>query len=326
MIISETPVRVSFFGGGTDYPEYFVDHGGAVLGTTIDKFAYLSVTQFYSRLFDYKIRLAYRKVESVNSLEEIQHAPFRECLRQCGISENIEVAYTAELPSFSGLGSSSTFVVGVLNALHSFLGHHLSPMDLAYQSIHLERDVLHEAVGCQDQVFAAAGGFNLIEFRKLDDIVVHKVSLSSARRQELESHLMLLYTGIQRRAQEVAARQIGKIPQNRDRLAKMRLMVDRAHAILTGSGSLTGFGDLLHESWCLKAELDETVASEPIREIYRLGREAGALGGKLLGAGGGGFMLFFVPPDRRQAVHNLLPGLEEIPISLDSPGSRIIHG
>src|SRR5215813_3032000 len=179
MIITQTPFRISFFGGGTDYPDYFEKHGGgAVLGTAIDHSAYLSVARFYSKLFDYSIRIAYRKVECVRTIDDIEHAPFRECLRHCGISGDVEINYTGELPSFSGLGSSSSFTVGLLNALHAFQGKMRRPIDLAIEAILMEQDTLGEAVGCQDQVFAAVGGFRLVEFRTREDIVVHAVPLS----------------------------------------------------------------------------------------------------------------------------------------------------
>lgn len=325
MIITRTPFRISFFGGGTDYPEYFTKHGGAVIGTAIDKFAYFSVTRFFSGLFDYSIRVAYRQVECVRTLDEIRHAPFRECLRWCGITKDIEVNYTAELPSFSGLGSSSSFVVGLLNALYAYQGRSVRPLELAYQAIQIEREVLKEAVGCQDQTLAAVGGFNVIEFRTTGEIIVHRVPLSLQRLREFEAHLLVVYTGIKRRAADIAARQIAKTEVNRDRLKRMREMVDDGFNILTGNGDLIKFGLLLHEAWCLKCELDESVSNEVIREIYKEGLEAGAIGGKLLGAGGGGFLLFFVPPDKRQSVCERLKHLQEIPVSINAPGTQIIH-
>lgn len=326
MIISETPFRVSFLGGGTDYPEYFREHGGAVLGTAIDKFAYHSVTRFYSKLFDYNIRLAYREVECVRSLEEIRHSPFRECLRRCNVNSDVEVDYTAELPSYSGIGSSSTFVVGLLNALHAYQGRHITPLDLAYEAIHLERDVLREAVGWQDQTLAAVGGFNLIEFKRTEEIIVHRVPLSRTRCEEFQAHLLLLFTGIHRRASDVAARQVGRIHHNQDRLLRMSQLVEEGYELLTGSGELSAFGPLLHEAWTLKSQLDEAVSNSEIGAIYRAGMAAGALGGKLLGAGGGGFMLFYVPPERREAVRSQFPHLQEIAVHVDAPASRIIHG
>lgn len=325
MIITKTPFRISFFGGGTDYPEYFEKHGGAVLATAIDHAAFVSVSHFYSRLFDYSIRIAYRQVECVESVDQIQHTVFRECLRHCGIERDVEINYTAQLPSFSGMGSSSSFVVGLLNALHAFQGRAVRPMDLAYEAIALERGAMREAVGCQDQTLAAVGGFNLIEFHSTSNIVVHRVPLKRDRMELFQRHLLLLYTGLRRRASEVAARQISRIPQNLGTLKRMREMVDEACGCLTGSGDMERFGRLLDESWRAKQSLDDNVASQAIVELYQRGREAGAFGGKLLGAGGGGFLLFFVAPERREKVRRALDELEEITLGINAPGSHILH-
>ncbi len=325
MIISKTPFRISFFGGGSDYPEHFNEHGGAVLGTAIDKSTYLACTRFYSKLFDYSIRLAYRQVECVSDLCAIQHGPLRECLRWVGISENIEIDCMAELPSSVGLGTSSSFVVGVLNALYSFQGRVVHPLDLAHQAIEIEREVLHEAVGCQDQAFAALGGFQLIEFRRGPEILTHRVPLSAARQFEFEQHLLMIFTGIRRRASQIAERQLHRMAQNAERLMTMRRMVDEGYTILTGNNDLAPFGDLLHRAWEMKASLDTAISNGVISEIYRAGREAGATGGKLLGAGGGGFMLFFVTPEKRMAVRAALGHLEEVPVGINAPGTRILH-
>jgi D-glycero-alpha-D-manno-heptose-7-phosphate kinase len=198
-------------------------------------------------------------------------------------------------------------------------------LDLAYQAIEIERDVWHESVGCQDQTFAAMGGFNLIEFRSTRDIIVHRIPLTPERQKEFEEHLMLVYTGIRRRASTVAARQVRNIDRNSERLKRIRRLVDESHSILVGGSSLAPFGRLLHESWILKNQLDAAVSNEVINNIYVRGLEAGALGGKLLGAGGGGFLLFFVPPERRSAIAQALGHLEEIPIGVNAPGTQIIH-
>ena len=326
MIITKTPFRISFFGGGTDYPEFFEKNGGgAVLGTAVQSFTYLSCTNFHSRLFDYSIRIAYREVECVKQLDDIQHRAFRECLRWCGINRDVEVNCTAELPSFTGLGSSSSFVVGLLNALYAYQGRGVRAMDLAYQAIKLEREVLNESVGCQDQTFAAMGGFNVIEFRSTDDIIVHRIPWTPERLAEFQNHLLVFFTGLRRKAEEFAAKQVRKIDDNRECLLRMRRMVDEGYGILTGSGNFTKFGELLHEGWCLKRSLDESISNNIIERIYEEGRSAGALGGKLLGAGGGGFILFFVPPDKHESVRRQLSYLEEIPIKVNAPGSHIIH-
>lgn len=325
MIITKTPFRISFFGGGTDYPDYIDRHGGAVLGTAIDHSAYLSVSRFYSRLFDYSIRIAYRQVECVRSLDEIQHAPFRECLRRRGITTDVEINYTGELPSFSGLGSSSSFVVGLLNALHAFQGRTLRPLDLALEAMEIEQDVLKETVGCQDQVFAAVGGLRLVEFRARRDIVLHAVPLRPDRLRAFEEHLLLVHTGLKRRAASVADNYVKTLPDRHHLLGRIRAMVDDGYAILTGTGPLSPFGEMLDAAWRLKSEVDASIANQEIRDAYEAGRNAGALGGKLLGAGGGGCMLFFVPPERRSAVVAALSQLAEIPVRINSPGSHIVH-
>jgi len=324
MIITETPFRVSFLGGGTDYPEHFREHGGAVLGTAIDQAAYLTVMRFHSALFDYNIRLAYRTVECVSKLTEVQHAPFRAALRHVGIERDIEINYAAELPGFSGLGTSSSFLVGLLNALHAFRGQTRTPLQLATEAIEIEREHLGECVGCQDQTFAAFGGVNLIEFRRAGDIVVNRVPLGRERIEEIESSLLLVFTGVRRRASEVAQGQVGRVVENNGRLTKLRHMVDAGYKALT-AGSMEHFGGLLHESWLLKQQLGDGVSNGPIAEIYDAGLEAGAFGGKLLGAGGGGFVLFIVPPDRRTAIAQKLGHLEQIPLRINHPGSRVIH-
>lgn len=326
MIIVQTPLRVSFLGGGTDYPEYFEKHGGAVLGTAINKSAFLSVSKFYSKLFDYSIRISYRDVECVKCLDEIRHRPFRECLRFCGIESDVEIDYSAELPAFTGLGSSSTFVVGLIKALYAYKGRHVEPIDLAYQAIDIERRVLGEAVGCQDQTFAAFGGFNLIEFKAVNDIRVRPLQLSEERIKEIQSHMMLFFTGVKRSAREHAARQLERVGANLMHLKMMRELVDDGAEILESGGDVLDFGRLLAESWQMKKSLDSSMSNEVVDKIYAYGVEAGAVGGKLLGAGGGGFVLLFVPPDRQEAVRGKLAGFTEIPVEINAPGSRVIYG
>ena len=326
MIITKTPLRISFLGGGTDYPRYFVKYGGgAVIGTAVDKSAFFCMSPFYSGLFDYSIRIAYRQVECVNSLDELQHAPFRECLRRAGVTRDIEINHSAELPSFTGLGSSSSFVVGLLNTVHAFRRRRTPPLDLAYQAVELERGPLQESVGCQDQTLAAVGGFNLIEFRGLGDFVVNPIPFAPGRLREFEDHLLVVFTGIKRRAEEPASRQVGRVPQNLAPLAALRRLVDEGYRVLTGGGSLAGFGELLHRTWVQKRQLDAAISNDAIDRIYQAGLEAGALGGKLLGAGGGGFLLFFVPPDRRAAVQARLGHLQQIDFRVNAPGTQVVH-
>lgn len=325
MIITQTPLRISFLGGGTDYPEYFEKHGGAVLGSAVNKSAFFSISQFYSKMFDYSIRIAYRKVECVSSIEELEHAPFRECLRWASVLEDIEISHASELPAFTGLGSSSAFVVGLLNTLYAFRRRLVPRLDLAYEAIDLERNVLKESVGCQDQTLAAVGGFNMIEFRGLGNFAVHRVPFTSSRLEEFEDHLLVFFTGIKRKAEELAARQVRRVDRNGPHLKEMRRLVDRGYELLSGGGSVAAFGELLHRSWELKRQLDQAISNGFIDDMYRAGLEAGALGGKLLGAGGGGFLLFFVPPERRAAVELRLAEFQRVDFRLDEPGSQIVH-
>lgn len=324
MIISRAPVRISFFGGGTDYPEHFLQEGGAVLATAINKFSYVTASPFLSHLFDYAVRVSYRKVELAKTVDEIEHRVFRECLRLCGLEKDIELHNVADLPAFTGLGSSSTFTVSLLHALHSFKGEFLRPHELAYEAIYVERHLLQEHVGCQDQVMAAYGGFNLIEFRTEKDIAVHRVPLTPARLAEFESLLFLVFTGLKRKASDVAGKQLQKVGENRGRLGNMREMVRQGYDLLTSSKPLREFGELLHQSWELKRSLAECISNPEIDEIYERGRKAGAWGGKLLGAGGGGFLLFLAPPDAHGRLGQTFAGSQLLEVRINAVGSQII--
>ena len=324
MIITRAPLRISFFGGGTDFPEYFVSHGGAVLATAIDKFSYVTASTFFSQLFEFSIRASYNQRESVSAVAEIQHPVIRVCLEKYGIDKGIELHTVADLPAFTGLGSSSSFTVGLLQALEAYTGRYSTPLDLAYSAIEIERRKLGEAVGCQDQVIAAVGGFNVIEFRGETDIRVHRVPLSAERLHELEQHIFLVFTGLKRRAAEVEKQKIGGISRHLDTLREMREMVDQGHAVLTGNRPISEFGELLHRAWVAKRSLEGGVSSPVIDEMYQRGLSAGALGGKLLGAGGGGFLLFFAPPETHPALRATFHDCEPVPVRLDSPGSQVV--
>lgn len=324
MIISRAPLRISFFGGGTDYPEYFLKEGGAVLASAIDKFSYVTASPFPSHLFDYSIRLSYRKVELLKTVEESEHVVFRECLRFCKLDKDIELHNVADLPAFTGLGSSSTFTVSLLHALHSFKGEFLSPQQLACEAIHVERHLVKDNVGCQDQVLAAFGGFNVVEFRTEEDFVVNRVPLPPQRLAELENHLILVFTGIRRKASEVVAKQLKQVDQNRKALQAMRQMVEEGYNILTGGRPLREFGELLHRAWMAKRSLDCGISNGEIDAIYECGLEAGAGGGKLLGAGGGGFLLFFAPPETHPNLQKMFADRQILHVKLNAPGSQII--
>ena len=325
MIISRAPLRISFFGGGTDFPEYFTKESGAVLAAAIDKFSYVTASTFQSHLFDYAVRVSYSKGELGRTIDDIEHPVFRECLRFCCLSRNIELHTVADLPAFSGLGSSSTFTVSLLHALHAYKGETVPPLQLAYEAIHIERTVLAECVGLQDQATAAIGGFNVLEFKAEDDIRVTPLGLSSARIEEIEQHLFLVFTGIKRRAHSLEAQKLQKLGGNMGHLRQIRKMVDSGYETLASTEPLSRLGELLHQAWETKRRLDGGVSSQQIDLLYEQGIAAGAWGGKLLGAGGGGFLLFVVPPEKRAALSEAFADKHEIKVGLSAPGSRIIY-
>ncbi len=324
MLISRAPVRISFFGGGTDYPEYFLEQGGAVLATAIDKFSYVTASPFPSHLFDYLIRVSYRKVELVKTVEDIEHKVYRECLKFCGLDKDIELHNVADLPAFTGLGSSSAFTVSLLQALHSFKGEFVKPLDLAYEAIYVERHLVNDRVGCQDQLMSAMGGFNLVEFRTEEDIIVNRVPISPQRLAEFESHLFIVFTGIKRRAAKVVEKQLKRVNDNTETLKQMRKMVDQGWDILTSNQSLSAFGELLDKAWVAKRSLDTVISNPEIDHLYQIGQEAGAWGGKLLGAGAGGFMLFFAPPEVHPQLAKTFANHQVLSVKINAPGSQII--
>lgn len=324
MIISRAPLRISFCGGGTDFPEYFREHGGAVLATAVDKFSYLAASAFQSHLFDYAVRLSYSKGELVRSISDIQHPVFRACLEYCSLEKDIELHAVADLPAFTGLGSSSTFTVSVLHALHAYKGEYVRPLELAYEAIHIERHVLNECVGVQDQATAAVGGFNVLEFHTEDDIRVHPLTLSPKRIEEIEAHLFLIFTGIKRRAHELEAKKIQNLGANGAHLREMRRMVDDGYSLLVSGKPISEFGSLLDKAWLAKRRLDGCVSTPEIDTLYESGIAAGAWGGKLLGAGGGGFFLFIAPPECHQALAEVFSGKHTLDVRINAPGSQIV--
>lgn len=325
MIITQTPLRISFLGGGTDYPEYFLQHGGATLATAINKYSTVTVhplTQFV----DYTLRVHYSQLESVDALDMIGHSGARECLRFCGIESGLEVYYAADLPARTGLGSSSSAVVGLLHALHTMKGERLSAEALAEEAIHVEREVIRDRVGSQDQYICALGGFRHLQFSPDGSVRATELDISASRLAALEERLLLLYTGRQRTAHEVLDEQVErtKMGQNDALLAHMKALVDRGVDLLRSRADLSSFGALLHEGWELKRELSSKVSNEWIDEHYNKARAAGAIGGKLLGAGSGGFLLLFVEPDARAQVMEALADLPEAPFSFEQKGTRLI--
>lgn len=323
MIISRTPLRVSFFGGGTDYPVWYEENGGAVLSTTIDKFCYISC-RYLPPFFDHKHRVVYSRIENVKEIAEIKHPAVRAILDFFGIEEGLEIHHDADLPARSGLGSSSSFTVGMLAALYALKGVMPTKFRLANEAIHVERDVLREHVGSQDQIAAAYGGLNKISFDKDGTYQVEPIVLPSRRLKELKNHLMLFFTGFSRFASKVAKKQIKNTPKKQSELLTMYKFVDDAIDILTSRKALADFGRLLHESWKLKRSITDKISSPEIDEIYAAARSAGALGGKILGAGGGGFMLVFAKPEQQAKVRKKLSNLLEVKFDFDKTGSQII--
>lgn len=323
MIVSRTPFRVSFFGGGTDYPAWFREHGGAVIGTAINKYCHLMVREL-PPFFEHKHRIVYSQIELVNRIEAIQHPSVRAVLGERGIFEGLEIQHNGDLPARSGLGSSSSFTVGLLNAIDHLNGLGPSPRALAEEAIRIEQEVIGEKVGNQDQIWAAHGGTCRIDFHPDGAYDIRPVAASPARLAALQGEMMLFFTGLSRIAETVAAKQIDNIGARQAHLHRMRRMVDEAEAILIDPDRGVGdIGDLAHEAWCLKRELADGVSNPTVDRIYERARAAGARGGKLLGAGGGGFMLLYVPRDRQADVRATLTGLTEVSFAFAQHGTRV---
>ncbi|MGF7207575.1 D-glycero-alpha-D-manno-heptose-7-phosphate kinase [Skermanella aerolata] len=323
MIITQTPYRISFFGGGSDYPAWFQDHGGAVLATTINRYCYITCRRL-PPFFEHKSRVAWSRIETVRDHAEIEHPVIRTVLKHLSIDFGIEIHHDGDLPARSGLGSSSAFTVGMLHALHALEGRLRSKQQLADEAIFVEQKLLLESVGVQDQIETAFGGLNRITIRQDGSYDVQRLILPALRMEELRSHLMLFYTGVSRFGSSIAADVVASMPNKHQEVTLMRQMVEEAVDCLAGGGDLNGFGRMLHESWQLKRSLSGRIAPAFIDEIYQAARAAGAVGGKLLGAGGGGFMLFFVPPDAQPSVRSALGDLLTIPIEFERSGTKLI--
>lgn len=323
MVISRTPFRISLFGGGTDYPAWYREHGGAVLGMAIDKYCYITC-RYLPPFFEHRLRLVYSRMENCQKVEEVEHPSVRAVLGMLKLDRGLEIHHDADLPARSGMGSSSAFTVGLLHALHALLGRFRSKAQLASEAIHVEQDLLRETVGAQDQVLASFGGLNVVEFKRDGSFRVEPLTVGAERLKELNGSLMLFYTGLRRTASEIAASYVPDIGARARQLTRLRQMVDETVAILTGTGSLDAVGALLDESWRLKRSLSGAVSNSQVDYIYEEACSAGARGGKLLGAGGGGFMLFLVPPECQAQVRQKLADLIWVPFQLDSGGSQII--
>jgi len=325
VIITRTPLRISFLGGGTDYPEYYHRHGGETLATSINHYTMVTVNKL-TRFVDYRIRVHYSTVESVNCLDEIKHPSARECLRFMGIDEGIEIHYINDLPARTGLGSSSSATVSLLHALHAYKGEMASREQLAEEAVYVEQQCIKERVGSQDQWICAQGGLRHMTFNSNGSVRTDPVVLSPDRQLAFQERLLLLYTGIQRNAHDILDEQMQRTETgvNSENLAQLKVLTSEAAKLLASSCDLGQFGTLLHQSWLLKRKLSSKVSSNYIDDIYDRALHAGAVGGKLLGAGGGGFFLFYVEAQNRDNVVRALPELRETPFAFDELGTQVI--
>ena len=325
MIITRTPYRISFFGGGTDYPVWWKENGGAVLATTINRYCYITCTPRLP-FYDFKYLVSWSENETVNKIDEIIHPSVRECLRFLKIDHGIDIRTAGELPARAGLGASSAFTVGLLHALYRLRGTTPSPVQLAMESTHVEQDLIGENVGCQDQAMAAIGGLNKIRFNRDGMLGVDPIYLGKERSDQFQSNLMLVFTGIMRSASEVAGTQIDETGKGNlsDQLSKMREMVDEGTKILSTSSDLDDFGRLLHEGWQLKRSLTTAISNGEIDNLYEGVRECGAIGGKITGAGGGGFMLLYASPEAQARIHSRYSNLISVDVSFESNGSQVV--
>jgi D-glycero-alpha-D-manno-heptose-7-phosphate kinase len=323
MVITRTPFRISFFGGGTDYPVWYEQHGGAVLSTAIDKYCYITCRNF-PPFFEHPLRVVWSKVEMAKSIDDVEHPAVKGVMKFFNLRDGLEINHVADLPARSGLGAGSSFVVGLIKAIYALQGKKVSRYDLIQNAIHVERNIMNENVGSQDQVAAVYGGFNKIVFRPDNKIEVIPLNLTSKTMDDLRDHLLLFFTGLSRSASAIAGEQVKNTPNKEKDLHAMHGMVDQGIAYLE-KGKLDDFGKLLHESWQLKRGLSSLISNDHIDAIYAAARNAGALGGKLLGAGGGGFMLVYADPGAHKKIKEALKDYLCVPFDFDTEGSQVIY-
>lgn len=321
MLVTRTPFRMSFFGGGTDYYEYFSQYGGSVLSTTIDKYCYVTIRRL-PELFDYKNQFTYSKIERFNEPDEVKHPLVREVLKYIP-TDRIQIAYDADLPACSGIGSSSAFAVGLIQGLRAMHDEYPDKITLAKQAIHLERELCDEAGGVQDQIAAAVGGFNRIDF-SAEGYKINPVAVSEERLEQFRENLLMMFTGFTHFSGQIAIQQKENISSKIGELHEMKSLVDVSEGILT-KGDLDDFGRLLDYTWKLKRTLSESITNPQIDEMYRRAKENGALGGKLLGAGGGGFMLLYVPQENREKLMKNMGELNFVPVNFENSGTKILY-
>lgn len=322
MIISRTPYRISFFGGGTDYKEWLIKNEGQVISTTINKFVYISC-RYLGPFFDHKLRISYNRNEEVSDVKKIKHPSVRETLKYLGLQDGLEIHYDGDLPSRSGLGSSSSFTVGLLNSVSTYNRLQLSKRQLATKSIHIEQNLIKETVGCQDQINASYGGFNHITFTK-NGFKVNPIKITANKKKKFESNIMIFHTKINRISSKVAQSYVPKISFLKKPLDKIYDSVDTALKIFK-SGNLDDIGYLMDELWQEKQKLSNKISNSYINSFYNKAKKEGALGGKIMGAGGGGFLLFYVPLEKQEKVKRALSNLIYVPIKIENNGSKIIY-
>lgn len=323
MIITQTPFRMSFFGGGTDFSGFYNEHGGAVISTTFDKYCYVTVRHL-PPFFDYKTHVTYSREEKINNLSEMQHPAIRNAMEWLDMHD-IRLTYESDLPARSGLGTSSSFAVGMLSAFYALKGQYADKRKLADDAIYLERTLCKEAGGIQDQIAASFGGMNRINF-SADGYTVHPVIINPERKKILNEHLMLFFTGFSRFSSDIQKGTEKSMKDKTQQLLEMYKLVDDAEKILTDKNtSLDEFGKLLDYTWQLKRGISSGISTDSIDEQYERAKKAGALGGKLLGAGGGGFLLFYVPKDKQADVKKALAGQMYVPFSFENDGTKVIH-
>jgi len=325
MIISRTPFRISFFGGGSDYPIWYKENEGRVINASIDKYCFVNLREL-PPFFDYKYRLRYFKREEVSTLDKIEHPSIRECLRYLNINKNIDLVHHSDLPAQSGLGSSSTFTVGLLHAAYAFINKMPSKYKLAIEAIEIEQNLIGEAVGSQDQTAAAFGGLNRVNFGGPRELSVTPLIINPERLRNLQDHLMLFFTGFSRNASSIAEKQINLTPSKSSELnAMVDLCKEAEKSLVESQESISEWGRLLGEQWKIKKSMSNLITNSDIDEMYKKAMDAGAIGGKLLGAGGGGFLLFLVEPDKQNLVKSALNGVLNVPFNFDFSGSQIVY-
>lgn len=326
MIISKTPYRISFFGGGTDFPDWYRKYEGSVISTTIDKHSYIILRKL-PKIFDYNYRIRYYEREETKNINSIKHPAVREAFKLFNIKEGLDLTHHGDLPARSGIGSSSSFSVGLLHALSFLKGEIYSKNDLAKKSINFEQNILNEAVGSQDQVAATYGGFNKIDFSLKNEFICNQIPISESKLKILETHIQLYFTDVTRESSEIAKKNIDNIKHNKNYLKEMKEIVNEALGIISSKSNknfISNFSSLLNEQWQIKKKLEKSITNDYLEDIYSNAMKLGALGGKILGSGGGGFFLFFINPDKQDYITKKLK-MKSVKIKLSNEGSQIIH-